>query len=158
MDVLRSMHFVTDSKIAEAQAKLLGMPYISLSAVSFSPQALSFLSRSVVERFSLIPFSYEDNIKTLSIAMANPVDLDALAFVRQKTGLTIKSFAADPKEVKDAIEQQYQQELVGEVGEAIKETEEFTQKRTVDSTQIAQIIQGSTDCKNSFNDFGIRSK
>jgi type IV pilus assembly protein PilB len=141
MDVLRSTHFVPESKIAEAQAKMLGIPYISLSAVSFSPQALSFLSRSGVERFSLIPFSYEDTIKTLSIAMANPVDLDGLAFVRQKTGLTIKSFAADPKEVKDAIEQQYQQELVGEVGKAIKETEEFTQKRTVDSTQIAQIIQ-----------------
>jgi type IV pilus assembly protein PilB len=141
VDVLRSTHFVSDSKIAEAQAKLLGIPYISLSAVSFSPQALSFLSRSVVDRFSLIPFSYEENDKTLSIAMANPIDLDALAFVRQKTGLTIKSFAADPSEVKGAIEQQYQQELVGEVGEAIKESEEFTQKRTVDSKQIAQIIQ-----------------
>lgn len=56
IDILRSMHLVPDSKIAEAQAKLLGMPYISLSAVSFSPQALSFLSRSVVDRFSLIPF------------------------------------------------------------------------------------------------------
>ena len=141
VDVLKSMHIISDSKIAEAQAKMLGIPYISLSTVAFSPQALSFLSRSVVERFSLIPFAYEESTKTLSIAMANPVDMDALGFVRQKTELTIKSFAADPAEVKAAIEQQYQQELVGEVGEAIKETEEFTQNRTVDSSQIAQIIK-----------------
>ncbi len=141
VDVLKSMHIISDSKIAEAQAKMLGIPYISLSTVAFSPQALSFLSRSVVERFSLIPFAYEESTKTLSITMANPVDMDALGFVRQKTELTIKSFAADPAEVKAAIEQQYQQELVGEVGEAIKETEEFTQNRTVDSSQIAQIIK-----------------
>lgn len=140
--ILKSMNIVSEERIAEAQAKLLGIPYISLSTVAFSPQALSFLPRSVVERFSLIPFLYEDESKTLSIAMANPVDLDALAFVRQKTGLTIKSFAADPSEVLAAIEQQYRQELVGEVGEAIKETEEFTQKkRSVDSKQIAEIIK-----------------
>ena len=141
VDVLKGMHIVPDAKIAEAQAKMLGVPYIALSTVAFSPQALSFLSRSVVERFTLIPFAYDDTTKTLSIAMANPVDLDALGFVRQKTGLLIKSFAADPSEVKGAIDEQYQQELVGEVGEAIKETEEFTQKRTVDSKKISEIIK-----------------
>jgi len=141
MDVLKSLHIVSDSVLAEAQAKQIGIPYIYLSTVAFSPQALSFLPRTVVERFLLIPFAYENNTKTLSIAMANPVDLDALGFVRQKTGLIIKSFAASPDEVKAAIDEQYQQELVGEVGEAIKETEEFTKKRTVDSKQISQIIK-----------------
>lgn len=138
--VLKAMGIVSEEKIAEAQAKMLGIPYISLSAVSFSPQALSFLPRAVVERFSLIPFLYEEKTKTLSIAMANPIDLDAIGFVRQKTGLTIKSFAANPKEVMQAIDQQYQQALVGQVGEAIKETEEFTEK-TVDSKDLDKIIQ-----------------
>jgi type II secretory ATPase GspE/PulE/Tfp pilus assembly ATPase PilB-like protein len=141
LDVLKESQLIPEAQIAEAQAKLLGIPYISLSAVAFSPQALNFLPRSVVERFSVIPFAYEDKTKTLSIAMANPVDLDALSFVRQKTGLTIRAYAADPEEVTASIEQQYQQSIVGEVGEAIKETEEFTQKRTVDSKQISQIIK-----------------
>lgn len=140
--VLQSMNIVSDDKIAQAQAQLLGIPYISLAAVSFSPQALGFLSRVVVDRFSLIPFLYDDKTKTLSIAMANPIDLDAIAFVRQKTGLLIKTYAASPTEVKNAINQQYRQELVGEVGEAIKESEEYSaKKKTVDSTQISQIIQ-----------------
>jgi len=139
-DVLVDMQIVSDDKIAQAQSMLLGIPYVSLATISFSPQALGFLSRAVVDRFSLIPFSYDDKTKTLSIAMANPLDLDAIDFVRQKTGLIIKAFAAGPTDVKTAINQQYRQELVGEVGEAIKETEEFTKKKTVDSTQIAQII------------------
>lgn len=139
--IVESSNLVPEGKLTEARAKLLGIPYISLSSTSFSPQALSFLPRGVVERFQLIPFFYDDQTKTLSIAMANPVDLDAISFVRQKTGLAVKSFAAAPGEVARAIEQQYQQELVGEVGEAIKETEDETKTRTVDSTQIAQIIK-----------------
>lgn len=141
VEILKSMNIVSEERIAEAQAKMLGVSYISLGTVAFSPQALGLLPRSVVERFSLIPFSYEESTKTLSIAMADPVNLDALEFVRQKTGLNIKSFAANPSEVLEAIEQQYQQELVGEVDEAMKETEEFSQKRTVDSKNIGQIIQ-----------------
>jgi type IV pilus assembly protein PilB len=139
--VLEDFNIVTKDKIAEAKAKLLGIPYVSLDNASFSPQALSFLPQAVVERFELIPFFYDEGAKTLSIAMANPVDLDAIGFVRQKTGLNIKSFAASPNEVRKAIDQQYHQELIGEVGEAIKETEEYTKKRTVDSKQIAEIIK-----------------
>jgi type II secretory ATPase GspE/PulE/Tfp pilus assembly ATPase PilB-like protein len=141
--ILKSMSIVPEDKIAEAQAKVIGIPYITLSTVSFSPQALSYLPRVVVERFSLVPFAYEEKTKTLSIAMANPLDLDALGFVRQKTQLNIKAFAASTSEVMSAINQQYRQELVGEVGDAIKETEELNavnKQRTVDSKQISQII------------------
>jgi type IV pilus assembly protein PilB len=140
-DVLEEMHIVPEDKMAEAKAKILGVPFISLTNTSFSPQALSFLSRAVVERFHLIPFFYDDKTKTLSIAMSNPVDLEALAFIRQKTGLTIKSFAATASDLDTAINQQYRQELVGEVGEALKETEDFNKTKTIDSTQISQIIK-----------------
>ena len=139
-EILKNLKILSDEKIARAVAKLVGIEYIDLKTVSFSPVALGFLPQGAVERFSLIPFLYDDKSKTLSIAMGNPLDLDSVAFVRQKTGFSVKAFAADPEEVKKAIDRQYKQGLVGEVNEAIKETEEFTQKRTVDSKQIAQII------------------
>ena len=158
--ILQSMHTVPEEIISEAQAKLLGVSYISLQSLAFSPQAISFLPQSVVERFNLVPFSYDEKTKTLSIAMANPVDLDAIAFVREKTGLNIKSFAAAPSQVTAAIEQQYQQELVGEVGEAVKESEEMTTKRTVDSKQIAEIIHEAPIAKivSTILDFAVTSK
>ena len=138
---LLSSHFVSEDAIAEAKAKLLGIPFVSLANTSFSPQAMSLLPRVVVERFMAIPFSYDEKTGTLSIAMANPIDLEAIDFLQKKTGLVIKAYAATPSEVAGAISQQYGQQLVGEVGEAIKETEEITQKKTVDSKQIAQIIK-----------------
>src|SRR5258708_1253134 len=139
--ILSSQHIVSNEKLIEAKATLLGIPYIALSQTAFSPQALSFISRVVVERFNLVPFAYDEKTKTLSVAMSNPVDLDALQFIRQKTGLIIKAYAANPDDVKTAINTQYRQELVGEVGKAIKQTEEFIPKtKTVDSKQIAEII------------------
>jgi len=140
-EILVSQGILSEEKIAEIKAKRLNIPFISLTSTSFSPQALSYLSRPVVERFNAIPFFYDDKSKTLSVAMANPVDLDAVMFLRQKTGLTIKTFGAAPSEVRSAIEQQYRQELVGDVGEAIKETEQYTAKKTVDSSDISKIIK-----------------
>lgn len=138
--ILESLHIVPEDKISEAKAKILGVPFISLANTSFTPQAINFIPRAVAERFNLIPFLYDDKTQSLSIAMANPVDLDALSFVQQKTGLTIKSFAATSSDVQKAIAQQYQQELVGEVGKALKETEELHQTKTVDSAKLSQII------------------
>ncbi len=139
--IISAEKLVSEDKLVEAKAKVLGIPFISLSVTSFSPQAIGLVPRAVVERFRLIPFMYDEDTKTLSIAMANPIDLDAISFVQQKTGLAVKSFAAIPSEVDQAIKEQYRQEIVGEVGAAVKETEEFKQTKTVDSKEIAEIIK-----------------
>ncbi|OGH11406.1 MAG: hypothetical protein A3B38_01090 [Candidatus Levybacteria bacterium RIFCSPLOWO2_01_FULL_36_13] len=139
--MIESMEIVPEDKLYQAKALILGIPYVDIENASFSPEALGKVPRAVAERFSLIPFAYDDKDKTLSVAMANPVDLEAATFVREKTDLPIKTFAATPTDVARAIGQQYRQELVGEVGEAIKETQNLTAIKTIDSEQIAQIIK-----------------
>ncbi len=139
--IITSTNLVPEVKLAEAKAKLLGIPYVSLENTSFSPQAIGMIPRIVAERFALIPFMFDEKNKTLSVAMANPVDLEAISFVRQKTNMAIKSYASSPKEVATAINQQYRQEIVGDVGNAVKETEELNKVRTVDIAQLAEIIQ-----------------
>lgn len=139
--ILESMHIVSEDQLSEAKARVLGVPFISLTSTTFSPQALNFLPRAVAERFSLIPFLYDEPTKTLSVAMSKPDDIDAMQFIRQKTGLTIKAFAATPTDVSKAIADQYRQELVTEVGSALKETEELQTVKTIDSKKIAEIIK-----------------
>jgi len=157
---LLSMRIVPVEKIAEAKAKLIGVPYVALSSTSFSPQALSFLPRTVVERFMLIPFYYDDKSKTLSVAMANPIDLDAIEFVRQKTGLNTKTFAASPIEIKEAIGMQYKEELVGEVGKAIKETQQLTPKKAVNEKNIQDEVQEAPIAKitSTILEFAVNSR
>ncbi|PIP75127.1 MAG: type II secretion system protein GspE, partial [Candidatus Levybacteria bacterium CG22_combo_CG10-13_8_21_14_all_35_11] len=141
ISVIEDMNIVSEEKLTEAKALHLGIPFISLENTSFSPQALGYIPRAVVERFQLIPFIFDDKANTLSVAMANPVDLEAISFVQQKTGLTVKAFAATPSDVRRSIDQQYRQEIVGQVGEALKETEEYGKARIIDSSKIAEIIK-----------------
>lgn len=159
-DALSTLNIVSEDKLSEAKARLLGVPYISMESTSFSPQALGLVPEAVVLRFNLIPFAYDDRSRTLSIAMANPVDLDALSFVRQKTGLNIKAFAASPSGVKQAIDMQYKQQLVGQVGEALKETEDTNKTKTVDATQIAQIIKEAPIAKivSTILEYAVKSR
>ena len=139
--IVESLNIVQPEILAKTKARLLGIPYMSLDTASFSPQALGFVPRSVAERFSLIPFAFDEKTQTLSVAMSNPVDLEASSFVREKTGLNIKTFASFPTDVQKAINEQYRQEIVGEVGAALKETEALNKVRTVDTSQISQIIK-----------------
>lgn len=140
-EIVKSMGIVPEEKIVEAKAKILGIPFISLANTSFSPQALNFIPRSVAERFSLIPFSFDEKAKTLSVAMNDPVDLEATSFVRQKTGLILKIYAASSEEIQKSIQQEYGQELAGEIGKAVEETEELSKAKTVDTQQLSQIIK-----------------
>ncbi|MFH1187177.1 MAG: ATPase, T2SS/T4P/T4SS family [Candidatus Levyibacteriota bacterium] len=139
--ILEQMNIIKEEQLAEAKALQMGIPFISLENTSFSPQALGFVPRAVVERFQLIPFAYDEKSKTISVAMSNPVDLEAISFVQQKTGLGIKAFAASPADVIKAIQLQYRQEIVGQVGEALKETEDFDKIRTIDSVEIGRLIK-----------------
>jgi type II secretory ATPase GspE/PulE/Tfp pilus assembly ATPase PilB-like protein len=139
--IVESLSIVTPEQFAKAKAEILGIPYVSLETASFSPQALGYIPRSVAERFALIPFSFDEKTQTLSVAMGNPVDLEAVTFIREKTGVNIKTFASPPTDVEKAINQQYRQEIVGEVGAALKETEDQGKIKTIDTSQIAQIIK-----------------
>jgi len=140
--ILKSLNLITDEKLLEAKAKLLGVPFISLASTSFSPQAIGFVPRIIAERFSLIPFNFDEKTKTLSVAMSDPVDLDALQFVRQKTGLNITTFVSSPQDITRAINQEYKQDIIGEVGKALKESDEIGKRvRTVSINQIPEIIK-----------------
>lgn len=139
--LIEGLGIVSEDKISEAKAELLGVPFISLSTTSFSPQALALISRAVAERFNLIPFNFDDKNNVLSVAMSDPVDLEALSFIQQKTGLSIKSYAATASDVRKSIAQQYRQELITEVGQAVKETEALHPTKTVDTAAINQLIK-----------------
>ena len=67
-ELIRESGYVTEAKLAEAKARTLGIPFVSLAMTSFSPQAISLLPRAVVDRFSIIPFFYDDKTKTISIS------------------------------------------------------------------------------------------
>lgn len=138
--LILELKVVPEEKFYEARAKLIGISFVSLATLPITPEALSLIPKAVAARFNLVPFSFDKENNTLSVAMGDPLDIEAVNFIRQKTGLNIITYQAAPSEIKNALQAQYSFGLVGEVKEALKETEKM-QVKTFDQKSISQVIK-----------------
>ncbi len=117
--VISQLGWIPNEELIAAKAQVMGVGYINLEKTPISPEVLAYLPEDVAKRFTAIPISKEAQV--LSVAMIDPLDLQALEFLEKKSGLVIKPLIATPESINRAIAEQYTQSLSAEVGEALKE-------------------------------------
>lgn len=158
--LLLEKNIVSTDRYYEARAKLSNVPFVSVAMLPFAPEILHLIPKAVAERFSTIPFAYDKEKRILSVAMADPLDLEAANFLEQKTGLVVQTFQGVPAEIKTAIQTQYAIGLVGEVQQALAETEQITKVKTFDKESISQIIQEAPIAKivSTILEFAVKSR
>jgi len=133
-EMLMEKGLVSEEDVVKAQAELNGLPFIKIADTGASPEALSQIAESIARRYQLLPFAYDKNEGTLSLAMSDPLDMTAIDFARQKTGLEIKPYYAMPSELERALTERYAQSLSSEVNQALEE-----------STQVRQAKEKASD-------------
>lgn len=123
--------------------------YIDLSNYVIDPEVISLISEKTALRFKLIPISKNDD--ELIIAMANPLDVYAIDFVRDHTKVKvkrIKSLLASEEDVINAITNNYElgeyDDIIDKLGTEVvykeEEAEEDSKKLEAISKE-APIIQ-----------------
>lgn len=112
-------NFVPVEKIAQARAQIMGVPFISVENRAISAEVLNLIPEPVARRYKLIPFEKEGNI--LSVAMADPLDLQVIEFIERKSNMKVKRFLGLPGAILQAISEQYSQNLTTDVTSALKE-------------------------------------
>ena len=135
-EIITEENLASEEEIARAEGELWKIPFVNLSETAFSPQALSLVSQAVAEEYTLIPFDYNDQRNELSVAMANPLDLEAVEFVSKKSKAKIKPFIAPPTQIKEAITANYGQSLVAEIKATLGEV--GTKPEEIRPTQITR--------------------
>lgn len=120
-ELIQENNFASELDIAQAEAEINKISFIDLSEKAVSPQALSFIPRAVAEEYVAIPFDYSEERNELSMAMAAPLDLDAVEFLAGKSRTKIKPFTATASQIKEAIMMNYTQSLAAEVKAALGE-------------------------------------
>src|SRR3989344_4290491 len=120
-DIIMKSQLVSAEKLIEAKAKLYNIPYVDLTSAPIAPAPLATLSSEVAEKFKVFPINIDREGKTLTLAMADPMDLSAIEFIEQKTGLQVKPVAAQPGEIDKFIQTRYTTSLTQEVTAALKE-------------------------------------
>lgn len=118
-DIIIGKNWASDQQIAEAKSILFGVPYVQIAGKTIAPDILTLVPEQVARQYGIIPF--ERHLNDLWVALADPLNLQVVKFLEQKTNMGIKVFLSGQKEIAEAIELTYSQSLTGDIGEVLKE-------------------------------------
>jgi type IV pilus assembly protein PilB len=144
---------VSEEELARAKATFNNIPFIKLSEVGVFPEAINQLAEGAARHYAILPFAYDKAEGTLSVAMKDPLDLSAIDFAQQKTGLRILAYYAVPSEVERMVAEYYSQTLSSEVTAALEQTTQMAEaqakkgnladlsKETIRQAPITKIVE-----------------
>jgi chromosomal replication initiator protein len=93
--------------------------YVNLKNIDIDPEAVEHIPARIARKYLVIPIRKKG--KSLAVAMANPINREMLAELKNVTDLKIRPFISKVSEIKEAIEKYY-----AETESAEKISEPFT--------------------------------
>lgn len=126
---------ILDSE-AVMKAKAVGsnLPYVDLRSVTLDQAILPIIPRDLSVKFQAVPFA--KTADSISVAMLDPNNVQAIEFIEKKTGLRVSPYMASTDSIKKALDQY--QDISGEVGEALSGIE-------IDTSKAMEATDGSVD-------------
>ena len=104
-EVLVDLRFATETDIAQALTSQYGFPYLPLSNYEIDQEVIKSVPEHVCRQFCLIPI---DKIgKSLTLAMSNPLNIQAAEDVELITGCAVQAFVSTATEIKLSIDKYY---------------------------------------------------
>jgi type IV pilus assembly protein PilB len=125
-NILAERGYVSPADLTAARGKLLGTPYIKLGTRPIKAEVLDLVPEPTARKYILIPFEKEGGV--LSVAMADPLDLQIIEFLEKRTNLKVKPFIAEKEDIESSIEEEYRKALGQEVTAALEEVGEAATK------------------------------
>jgi type IV pilus assembly protein PilB len=104
-EVLVNLKFATEEDIAQALTAQYGFPYLPLSNYEIDQDVINSVPENICRQFCLIPI---DKIgKSLTLAMADPLNVQAAEDVELITGCTVQTFVGTASDIKQSIDKYY---------------------------------------------------
>ncbi|MBI3330538.1 MAG: Flp pilus assembly complex ATPase component TadA [Candidatus Omnitrophica bacterium] len=128
---------VSEADLVAVISQGIGIPPISLSRMKLDVGLKALIPRDLALQYQLIPVSCTG--QTLTIAMADPLNVFALDTVAAITGLSITPVLATPKDIRDTIDTFY--------GTGVEETLRAMVKKTQTSSHA--VITGAEEGEGS---------
>jgi len=128
--ILMERGLVSEADLIAAVSQGVGIPPVNLARMKLDPNLRQLVSRELALQYQFIPVA--SNGQTLTIAMADPLNVFALDMVSTMTGLSISPVLATPKDIRDAIDTYY--------GTGVEETLRAIVKMT-ESTSMEVLAQ-----------------
>lgn len=103
---LVALGFITEDLLMDFLARQTGVPRLELRGMDIPPAVLEKIPRRMAEQFHILPVSVKEP-KSLVLAMADPLDLNAIDSARFASGMNIEPMVVADSSLKQAIQDQY---------------------------------------------------
>jgi type IV pilus assembly protein PilB len=130
---------ITREELYEVLQYVYETEYVDLSNYVIDPEVISLITEKTALRLKLIPIS--KNKDELVIAMANPLDVYAIDFVRDHTKIKkIKSLMASEEDILNAITNYYELGEYDDILERLGEEVEFKEEEYEEDSKKLEAI------------------
>ncbi len=107
-EILMEKNLITEDLMAQILSAQLGYPLVDLANITIPPEVQSLVASSVLKKSMVLPIEYaEDNMNILRVAMADPLDMNAIDDISIITGCQVEPLVATPRNVMLAIDRIY---------------------------------------------------
>ncbi|HEX7078195.1 MAG TPA: GspE/PulE family protein [Candidatus Eisenbacteria bacterium] len=104
-EVLLRLELVPESAILDYYEEQLGIPRMDLSTYVLEPEIVRLVPERVARQYTVLPlFKIGD---TLTVAMADPLDVVALDEVKKSTGLEVDVVVSAEAQIKEAVDRHH---------------------------------------------------
>lgn len=134
-NILIGNNFITEKFLIELLSEYLSIPIIDLSSEKIQFKYIELITESDAKKKNLIVFGEEKEF--LKIAMSDPLNLQAIEYVKTKTGRPLKIYISSQTNIKKAWKK-YKQDIGKEFHEIIQKNIQKTATDKGDLTKIAQ--------------------
>jgi type IV pilus assembly protein PilB len=126
--ILKERGYVTNDQYVKAFGTVYGIEYAQLDGKTVDPALLELIPHAIAEKYGVVPFELDKDKELLSVAMLDPLDLQAISFLETKTGYKVKPFVSTAKEIENIIEEQSGKVIGEEITAALEEISQTTLK------------------------------
>lgn len=107
-EVLIDLGFTTDTDIAKALQRQLGLELINLADVQIDEKIVNLVDESLLRKYSVVPFEFsKNNGNVLRLAMVDPMDFTAIDDISIVTNYQIEPVISTLREISFAIDKYY---------------------------------------------------
>jgi type IV pilus assembly protein PilB len=138
-EILVKRGLVKEDDLLAVVSQGLGIPPISLARMKLDPNLKTLISRDMAVQYQLIPVACIG--QTLTVAMADPLNVFALDTIATLTGLRINPLLTTYKDIRDAIDQYYG---TG-VEETLRDMVRKAESNTVEIVSAAEEVESEAE-------------
>lgn len=122
--IIIELGFIRESDLISVLSQGLGFPLIDLKRFKIEPETAMLISPQVAKLYQIIPLSKIAD--TITLAMADPLNIFAIDYVRSLTGYKINPIIAASRDISQAIEASYPDSSKDMIENIVKEMADFS--------------------------------